>query len=425
MILKRRAVVAAIALISVVAAGCGSQDAAVAPAGDSTPVVLTDGSIATPTALPIADLPDVVPDGLEVIWETYSLLVREYVDREKVDPAVLSEAAVRGMIDALGDRYSSYIDPETYALEQQNFRGNFEGIGATVDLSPDGTRVIIIAPLEGSPAKLAGIKAGDKILAVDGKDATGWSVVDAVNQIRGRRGTPVVLTVEHVGSLDAVDVTIIRDTIEQPSVRVRQLADEPYGVLRIESFTAETARETREGVEELIEGGAGGIIIDLRGNPGGLLTATVDTASEFLTRGLVTYEIDGRGSRDDWEVRKGGKFPNIPLVVLVNGFSASGSEVLSGALQDHGRAVVIGTQTFGKGSVNLLRGLSNDGGVYLTIARWYTPNGRSLEEEGVTPDVVVEFPSAARQRDLDFEDPQLAAAIKQLDFQVATTAALP
>ena len=399
---------------------CGSESAPVAQ--NSEPIVLPDGSIATPTAVSAAPRPEAVPEDLAIIWEAYQLLKREYVDDTVIDPEAISEAAIRSMLEQLGDRYTAYISPETFAIERQNFAGNFEGIGAQVEMAPDRSTVIITSPLEGSPAEAAGIRPGDKILAVDGDDARGWSVIDAVNRIRGQRGTTVVLTVEHVGSAVAVDIPIVRATIDQPSVHVRMLnpEDGPYGVVKINQFTAETAGEVRVGVQSLVDQGAPGIVLDLRGNPGGLLTATVNVASEFLTDGLVTYEIDASGKRDDWPVRDGGNFPDIPMVVLVNGFSASGSEVLAAALQDHGRALIFGTTTFGKGSVNLLRQLSNGGGVYLTIAHWYTPNGTLIENKGVEPDRVVEFP-ANTQLTLD-DDVQMSAAITQLDFQTGRSA---
>jgi carboxyl-terminal processing protease len=385
------------------------------------PVILSDGTQATPTAQPIADEPAAVPDGLQIVWEAYSILSREYVLPEKIDPDLLAEAAVVGMLEALDDRYTSYISPSTFKIDQQGFQGNFGGIGAQVEASPDRRGVIITRPLPNTPAERAGIRAGDRILAVDGVDALGWSVLEAVNKIRGEKGTPVTLTVEHVGSLDPVDITIIRDTIDDPSVMVIDVPDTKYGRIRISQFTAQTSRELRQGVQKLIDNGAEGIILDLRGNPGGLLSATVDVASEFLTDGLVTYEVDSRGKKDEWKVKKGGNFPKIPMVTLVDNFSASGSEVLAGALQDQGRSVVIGTNTFGKGSVNLLRGLSNGGGVYLTIGHWFTPNGRLIEEVGVEPDVIVEFDAealGANPQTNEGGDPQVEAAIKQLDFQI-------
>lgn len=402
-------------LTALAAVACGSDSQPVAQ--DSGPVVLEDGTIATQTPVPPGERPDAVPEDLEIIWEAYRLLQNEYVDGATLDPDALSEAAVRAMLEQLGDRYTSYINPQAFDIERQSFQGNFEGIGAQVEMSLDRSVVIITAPLDGSPAERAGIRPGDKILAVDGEDARGWSVIEAVNKIRGERGTPVVLTVEHVGSAIPVDITIIRDTIEQNSVRVRMLnpEDGPYGVLKINQFTAETPGEVRAGTQELLDQGAPGIVVDLRGNPGGLLTSTVNTVSEFLVDGLVTYEVDAQGRRDNWPVREGGNFQNVPLVVLVDGFSASGSEVFAGAIQDHGRALVIGTPTFGKGSVNLLRQLSNGGGLYMTTGRWFTPSGRLIEGTGVEPDITVEFPANSQLTLTD--DVQMTAAIKQLDFQ--------
>ena len=359
-----------------------------------------------------------VPEELAAVWETYLILISEYIDQENIDTEQLTEAAIIAMLQSLNDKYTSYVGPETFSIERQSFQGNFEGIGAQVEMSPDGKTVMITSPLPGGPAIKAGIKAGDKILAVDGESAIGWSVLDAVNRIRGPKGTSVTLTVEQIGNINPVDITIIRATIEQASVRFRRLnvEDGPYAVVDINQFTAETAQELRDGIPKLLDDGVPGLIIDLRGNPGGLLSATVDVASEFLTSGLVTYQVDGRGVREEWAVRPGGKFSSIPLVVLVNEFSASGSEVLAGALQDHGRSLIIGTKTFGKGSVNMLRQLSNGGGIYLTIGRWFTPNGKLIEGEGIIPDVSIHSP-IGNQLTLT-EDTQMSAAIKQLDFQL-------
>jgi len=417
----RWAALAAGAILAFTVACGGDSDAVVGAEAEHG--VLPDGTVATPTALPYVPPPDEVPEGLEIVWEAYSLLVREYVDRDKIDPEKLSEGAVQGMLEALDDRYTAYISPQTFRMEQEGFEGKFEGIGATIEQTADGKRIVIVAPLPDTPAENAGIRAGDIILAVDGEDTEGWSVIEAVNRIRGPKGTSVELLVQHLGEVEPVTIAVVRGTIPLLSLQARMLQDEPYGLIHINTFTAETPRELRRALDDLMEQDARGIVLDLRRNPGGLLNATVDVASEFLTDGLVTYEIDSRGHRDDWRVRSGGKYPDVPLVLLVDAFSASGSEVLAGALQDHGRAAVIGTQTFGKGSVNLLRELSNGGGLYLTVAHWYTPNGRLIEGEGVGPDVVVEFERAS-QKDFDFEDPQLAAAVEQLDFQTGA-AALP
>ena len=372
-----------------------------------------DGSIATATALPTVAAPRVVPDGLEIIWEVYGILASEYINRNEMVPEELAEAAVWGMLDSLEDRHLSYIGPEIFQIEQSEFSGKFQGIGAHVEPTRDGKRIIIVSPIPGSPAEKAGLKSGDVVMAVDDMDTEGWSVIEAVNKIRGPAGEPVVLTVQRIGESELIKIEIVRGTIKLPSVRSRLLPDNPYGVVHILMFTQETPSELVKAMDELLSKNVNGIVLDLRQNPGGLLTSVRDVASEFLANGLVTYEIDSSGKRDEWLVKSGGRYTSVPLVVVVDGFSASGSEVLAGALQDHQRAVVIGTKTFGKGSVNLMRELSNKGGLYFTIGRWYTPNGRQISSAGIEPDVEIKLPVKAT------EDNQMIAAIKQLDFETS------
>ncbi len=379
----------------------------------STVEILQDVSIATATALPTVAAPRVVPDGLEIIWEVYGILASEYINRNEVVPEELAEAAVWGMLDSLEDRHLSYIGPETFQIEQTGFSGKFQGIGAHVEPTRDGKRIVIVSPIAGSPAEKAGLKSGDVVMAVDDVDTEGWSVIEAVNRIRGPAGDTVVLKVQRIGESELIKISIVRGTIELPSVRSRLLPDDPYGVVHILMFTEETSNELVKAMDELLSKDVNGIVLDLRQNPGGLLTSVQDVASEFLADGLVTYEIDSSGKRDEWLVKSGGRYTDVPLVVIVDGFSASGSEVLAGALQDYQRAVIIGTKTFGKGSVNLMRELSNKGGLYFTIGRWYTPNGRQISSEGIEPDVEVKFPVKAT------EDNQMIAAIKQLDFQTS------
>jgi len=380
-----------------------------------------DRLIATASPLPVLDTPGDIPEGLEPVWETFAMIAREYVERENIDPEILARGAIRGLLDALDDPYTSYVTPEGFERQLESFQGDFEGIGAQIDNTPDGQRIIVVAPIPDTPAERAGIKSGDIILAVDGEDTEGWSVIDAVNRIRGEGGTPVVLTIQRLGELDPIEVTIIRGTIPTASVFLRDLhdgdgnpEDPPYSIIRITQFTERTPEELRAVIQDVKEAKSRGIILDVRSNPGGLLESTVDVAAEFLDGGMVTYEINGRGVRRDWPADPGGSALDIPLVVLVDAFSASGSEVLAAALQDRGRAAIIGTQTFGKGSVNILRELQeDDGGIYLTIGRWYTPNGGLIEGEGVIPDVTIELP-------FDSEvDLQLEAAVEQLNFQLS------
>ena len=398
---------------------------AVLPEGENVFVSSADWEAARPEG----DLPGSIlsndkmtnHEQLKLLDEAYRAVSRNYV--RKVASDSLSEGAIWGMLTTL-DPHSNFVRPRDVERMMEKFRGDFEGIGAQVERTRDAQRVMITAPLPDTPAERAGIRAGDIIMAVDGEDTLGWSVLDAVNRIRGKRGTTVVLSVVHLGELDPVDVPIIRGKIPQNSVYARMLEDAPYGVARIASFTQRTPDELRDIISELQSQGAEGIILDLRNNPGGLLSTTVETASEFLDGGLVTYEVDGRGNRRDWGVKSGGKSKNLPLVVLVNSGSASGSEVLTAALQDHQRAVVIGTTTFGKGSVNTLRTLRNGGGLYITFAHWFSPNGRLIEGDGVEPDVTVEYDPTLQAARHGAEDTQLAAAVKQLDFETGNTSVL-
>ena len=369
-------------------------------------------------------LPDAVPEDVAVIWEAFQFINDEYVDYSLVDPSKMSEEAIRGFIEALGDPHMTYISPEQMRMSRDDLAGEFFGIGATVAQAPDGKGVIIQAPMENSPAMKAGIKPGDRILAVDGVDATGWSVSEAVLIIRGEEGVPVILTILHVGDVDPVDIEVIRGRVKLESVYSRMIPDTPYGEMDIRQFTDETPGEIREHMADLLSQGAEGVVIDLRNNPGGLLHATLDSASEFIPEGRLAYEQDRNGARRDFYAHGEANFENVPIVLLVNEWSGSGAELFAGAIQDHGRAVLIGEKTFGKGSVNITRTLSNGAGLNITIRRWYTPEGNVIEGVGLTPDVVVEADPTPDQRDVDWVEPQMDAAIKQLDFQTQVTTAV-
>ncbi len=369
-------------------------------------------------------LPDAVPEDVAVIWEAFQFINDEYVDYSLVDPTKMSEEAIRGFIEALGDPHMTYISPEQMRMSRDDLAGEFFGIGATVAQAPDGKGVIIQAPMENSPAMKAGIKPGDRILAVDGVDATGWSVSEAVLIIRGEEGVPVILTILHVGDVDPVDIEVIRGRVKLESVYSRMIPDTSYGEMDIRQFTDETPGEIREHMTDLLSQGAEGVVIDLRNNPGGLLHATLDSASEFIPEGRLAYEQDRNGARRDFYAHGEVNFENVPIVLLVNEWSGSGAELFSGAIQDHGRGILIGVQTFGKGSVNITRTLSNGAGLNITIRRWYTPNGNVIEGVGLTPDVIVKADPTPDQRDVDWVEPQMDAAIKQLDFQTQVTTAV-
>ncbi|MFQ6029645.1 MAG: S41 family peptidase [Dehalococcoidia bacterium] len=354
------------------------------------------------------DLQDLPPDFARLA-EVYELLKNEHFDRENLDDNALSEGAIRGMLSALDDPYASFLNSEQYNVESQDFKGFFEGIGAQVGMR-DG-KVTIIAPLPDTPAERSGIKPGDVILEIDGESAKEISLLEAVSRIRGEKGTTVELLVLHLDAVDPVLIPVERGVIPLTSVQFSMLPGE-IGHLRITNFSSTTNEEVETAVAKLREEQGVGLVLDLRNNPGGLLRSVVDVASQFLDDGLVLYEIDAHSQRKDWEVKSGGRATDIPMVVLVNQFSASASEVFSGAIMDHQRAKVVGTVSFGKGSVNTLLPLSDGSGVYFTIARWFTPEGTLIEGEGITPDVLVELPADA------VEDVQLQEALKILEKQI-------
>ncbi|UCB43823.1 MAG: PDZ domain-containing protein [Dehalococcoidales bacterium] len=320
---------------------------------------------------------------LEEVWD---IIREEYVEPDKLDVETLIQGAVKGMVEALDDPYSVYMDPDDYELFTSDLAGEFEGIGAHVG-ERDG-QITIIAPIPGTPADEAGLEPGDVIVGVDGESTVGWSVQDAVNVIRGPGGTPVRLLILREGDTELLEIEIIRAEIEVPSIYLEMRGDIAHII--IAQFTERTSEELSTALDVVANQEATGVILDLRNNPGGLLSAVVAVASRFLDEGIVVSVVDNKGNKTDSPVEDGGQVIELPIVVLVNEYSASGSEVLAGALQDYDRAVVAGDITFGKGSVNILRPLSGDSGLYITIARWYTPGGRLIEGEGIEPDFEID-----------------------------------
>lgn len=334
------------------------------------------------------------PAGLEPVAEVIKNLQDRYVEKDRLKPEALTEAAIRGIIDYVNDPYTSYMTAEQYRQATQRLSGDgasgLEGIGAEVTLR-DG-RHVIVAPLPDSPAMRAGVRPGDVILAVDGNSIEGLSLREAVSLIRGKAGTPVTIQLLRTGSLVPLELTITRDAIRELAVLYR-LLDEPeagpgIGYLRLSSFTESAPRRVREATEDLRRQGATALVFDLRGNFGGLVDSAVGVTSEFVETGQVFTWKDGSGESREFVVSGGGTTYDLPMVVLVNEFSASAAEIVAGALQDHGRATVVGTTTFGKGSVNLLISLQGGAGLEVTSARWFTPKGRAIEGEGLTPDVL-------------------------------------
>jgi carboxyl-terminal processing protease len=311
------------------------------------------------------------------------------------------------MLEALGDPYTAYM--ESHEIELSDLEGSYEGVGAYVSME-DG-QLTVVSPIAGSPAEREGVRANDRILEIDGESTTDMSLMEAIMKIRGPKGSSVTLTILHQGEYEPVDITIVREEIQLESVYLDVLP-ENIAHLRITHFEADTTGEFTSALGDALDSGVSGIIVDLRGNPGGYLHIVVDIADEFLDGGIVLYEADDSGNvMDEYPATAGGMATEIPLVVLVDNSSASGSEVLAGALRDNGRATVIGTTTYGKGSVNILRRLSDGSGLYITIARWLTPNHHLIEGVGLVPDIVVEL----TEEDIDVGiDTQLEYAIEYL-----------
>ena len=324
------------------------------------------------------------PSGFEAVWQAWQDISDNLDGDNEVTPEILEEAAIRGMLNALGDPNTSYLSPEGYKQVVESYESDFEGIGAWV--REQNGRITVQAVMDGTPAYDAGLLSGDVLLEVDGQPIDGFSVDEAVAIIRGPRGSTVELLVLHPEEETPEKISITRASIRTPSAGWRPLNEE-IAYLWIDRFRDETDKEVEEALVEIVREGYSGLVLDVRGNLGGILSVTVSIASLFLEDGLVLYQVDGQGVRTDMEVSGGGIATEVPLVILVDEASASSSEVLAGAFQDHGRAVVIGTTTFGKGSVNELKELDSGSALYVTAALWYTPNGRLIEGEGLQPDI--------------------------------------
>lgn len=327
------------------------------------------------------------PDGdeLDRVVEAWNTLTEKYVEPGSIDQNALAEVAINAMVEYLGDPYSAYLDSAGYHATLDDFSGTYTGIGAEMAIR-DGTLIVLTAYPD-SPAEEAGMASGDLITAVDGHPTEGLNMTELGLLVRGEAGTPVTITVDRDGEI--LSLTIVRAVITPPSVTLKMLGDIAY--ISISSFNDHADEEMLPVIQEINSNGAKGIILDLRYNPGGLVTTVVNTASYFLPDKTIFTVKDNDGKVVTHKAVNQPDTTSLPVVVLVNQYSASGSEVLSGALQDHDRAVVAGQQTFGKGSVTQLFSLSGDTGIYLTIARWYTPDGNLIEGIGIIPDYTLDI----------------------------------
>lgn len=395
-------------LITTVAFGAGMAVSGLAP--DPRPA-------AARAVAPI--YPQNVPQKLMLLGEIWQVLQDNYVEPALLDDGDrLGRGAIDGLLEALADPHTAFLDRENYRLEQTDLRGSFEGIGATVNVQNNA--LTVVSPIAGSPAEAAGIRRGDRIVAVDGEPTTGMTLQEAVNRIRGPRGSKVRLTIQHANESQTVTLEIVRDEIKTASV-VSRILEGDIGYLQIAFISSRTDDEVQDELRELQRQGAKRLVIDLRRNPGGLLQETVTVASQFV-QGPILYEVDRQGQERTFRSGSGGLALNIPLAVLVDQTSASGAEVIAGAIQDAGRGPLIGERTFGKGSVNNVRELSDGSALYVTVARWLTPKRRAIEGVGLSPDIEVTVPADEVLTD----DPVLARAVKYLQEQATpTTWALP
>ena len=346
-----------------------------------------------------------LPPEFAKLAEVWALLEERHIDAASIDPQAAADGAIRGMMDSLDDPHASYLAPDQYSMMRQDIQGYFEGIGAEVSVR--NGLITIVAPIPDTPADEAGIRPLDVILEIDGESTSGMELFEAINLIRGQQGTGVRLLVRRNKTGETEELEIIRGVIPLESVRLRMLVGR-IGHLRITSFSGTSKEELQRALERFARSQGAGLVVDIRNNPGGLVSSVVEVTSQFVGEGLVLYQLDGQGNRRDWNAEPGGMALEVPMVVLMNNGSASASEVFAGAIMHHGRAQTIGVTTYGKGSVNNLWPLTDGSAVNFTIARWYTPSGQLIEGEGVTPDIVLEG-----QED-ESEDLQLDLAIDTL-----------
>ena len=344
------------------------------------------------------------------LYEEVSSVLREtFVDPTRINNKDLFYGALKGMVAAVGDPYTTFFDPQENKEFNDELSGSFGGIGA--ELGMKNNRLTIIAPLPGSPAERAGLRAGDIIVSIDKTDAAGFSLDEAVAAIRGKRGTSVQLAIYHTESNDLKTVTIRRDTIVVPTVLVKYTSD--LAVMSLYNFNAESEKQFIRGITEIKSHGVRGMILDLRNNPGGFLDKSVQVASAWLQKGVpVVREVAKEKTTQTYTAVNQIAAPQGPLVILVNEGTASAAEILAGALQDHGKAILIGAKTYGKGSVQEVKELTDGSAVKITISQWVTPNGRLINEVGITPDIIVPM------TDADYaagNDPQLDRAVQYIN----------
>ena len=342
-------------------------------------------------------------------WETWDIVHEQFID-QPVDEVAMMRGAISGMLESLGDEHTGFMDPDQYLQANMPLDGEYEGIGAWVDTTSE--YLTIISPMPDSPAENAGLLPGDEVIKIDGKDMTGLDGSLVIRKVLGPAGSKVVLTIRREDVPDLFDVTIIRERIIVQSVDSRMLENN-LGYIQILTFGQDTREELRGNLDSILDENPDGLVVDLRNNGGGYLQTAVEVASEFISNNVVLYEDYGTDEAlEEYQALKGGLATEIPMVLLVNEGSASASEIVAGAIQDHKRGPLVGATTFGKGSVqNWIELTNNQGAVRVTIARWLTPDKRQINDTGLEPNYPVEVTEEDYENELD---PQLDKAIEVL-----------
>lgn len=342
-----------------------------------------------------------------LLWDVWKRVKKDYIVKDAADTK-LFYGALAGVVSSLGDPYSVFFDPETSKKFDESLAGSFEGIGAEIGMKKN--QLVIVAPLPGSPAEKAGLRSGDMIASINKKDTTGMAVDVAVNLIRGKKGTTVALTLYREGEKKVRDVVITRDMIKIASV-TSKFRDDGIAVIKISHFNQDTEGAFKDAVTQVLSKRSNGIILDMRNNPGGYLDTAVQIAGYWVDGKTVVIEQYNDKKQDTYNARVRAAFSDIPTVVLVNEGSASASEIVAGALQDYDKATLVGKKTFGKGSVQDLQHLKDGSSIKLTIAKWLTPKGRSINEEGIKPDIEVTMSDSDYEKN---KDPQFDKALEIL-----------
>ncbi len=375
--------------------------------------------------VPLGNIPSGAEPDFKLMAEAWNVISLEYVDKKVVQPKKLTYGAIGGMVNALGDTgHSSFLSPDMVKLEDRFVEGNFSGIGAQIRMK-DG-RVVILAPMEGSPAKRAGLQSGDIILKVNGKDVAGQPLEEVVSRITGKAGTKVSLTILSPKTERTREITVVRASITIHNVTWARVPGTELADIRIAGFSQGAGKDLEKILTQVEDQRLAGIVLDLRDNPGGIFNSAVGIASQFLSSGTVALVKDGKGNIEEVPVKGGGLAVSVPLVVLIDGGTASGAEILAGALQDAHRAPLVGEKTFGTGTVLKSFALSDGSALLLAIAEWLTPSGRVIWHKGIQPDAEVPLPAGVEKlypeamKDMNADrfrangDVQLKRAVKML-----------